>query len=601
MKNIRFRTRLIVSFSIIIILSLCVPAYYFLQTLEKDITTEARTNAYTQLDFVHWMLENNPTLTDHQALDAFCKTLSDQLHYRITVIAAGGKVIADSDVPFDTIASMDNHAGREEIISARSNGRGSSIRYSITLDRKLIYAAKNVNLKSAPSGVLRVATPLSTVESRLAHFNRQFWGMLLAIFILATLLSLLLARRLEQPIVKVMDGLCAIGKGDYGKQIDMDEGPEFASLSRGINEMSDKIRINFSQITEQKQELEAVLQGMAEGVMMLDKNGKIKAVNQALTQIAKCVPTCVGRRPMEVFLNPEIQTACNEVLLGDDAIHRKVSIQNNTAAGDTTYDVNLVKIPDGGAVVVFHNISELVRLEKVRQDFVANVSHELRTPLTSIKGYAETLLDEKFRASESSDHFVQTIIKNANQMSHIVNDLLELTKLQQNRKPFHELATVNGAACFRSAAETCMPILKEKNIKLDNQLSDFLPVLADENSLIQVFRNILDNAIRYSPPETVITAFAWKETDKQRNKDVYIFAIQDEGTGIPLRYQKRIFERFYRVNKERSREIGGTGLGLAICRNAVASMDGKIWLKSPPDKKTTGTVFFVSLYKAETG
>ena len=584
------------SFSIIIILSLCVPAYYFLQTLEKDITTEARTNAYTQLDFVHWMLENNPTLTDHQALDAFCKTLSDQLHYRITVIAAGGKVIADSDVPFEAIVSMDNHAGREEIISARSNGRGSSIRYSMTLDRKLIYAAKNINLAAAPSGVLRVAIPLSTVESRLARFHHQFWGFLFAIFIIGSLISVLLARRLEKPVLTCIDAFTALGKGDYNVDIDIDDSREFTRLSAGINDMSAKIRQTIARITEQKQELEAVLEGMAEGVMMLDKNGKIKAVNQALTRIAKCVPTCVGRRPMEVFLNPEIQAACNEVQNGEAAIARKISM-----TGDTTYDVNLVKIPDGGAVVVFHDISELVRLEKVRQDFVANVSHELRTPLTSIKGYAETLLDEKFRASESSDHFVQTIIKNADQMSHIVNDLLELTKLQQNRKPFHELAAIDGAACFRSAAETCMPMLKEKNIQLDNQLTDMLPVMADENALIQVFRNILDNAIRYSPPETVITAFAWEEKDKQRDKDTFIFAVQDEGAGIPLRYQKRIFERFYRVDKERSRQSGGTGLGLAICRNAVAGMGGKIWLKSPPDDKPTGTVFFVSLYKAETG
>ena len=189
-------------------------------------------------------------------------------------------------------------------------------------------------------------------------------------------------------------------------------------------------------------------------------------------------------------------------------------------------------------------------------------------------------------------------------MSNIVNDLLGLTKLQQSRHKPHELETVNAAACFKSAEETCMPMLKEKNIRIDNQLSDPLLVKAEENSLIQVFRNVLDNAIRHSLPETKITVFlADKEngqTKDQRNKkSTYIFGIQDEGTGIPRRHQKRIFERFYRVDKERSRESGGTGLGLSICRNAVAAMGGKIWLKSPPDNKTGGSVFFIELNKAD--
>lgn len=588
MRKIRFRTRLMMAFWTILLLSLCIPAFYIFQTLEKDIYNEADANASTQLNFIHWLLEKTPSFENNRLMDQWCKNLSTHLHYRITIIAAGGRVIADSDVAYDKIDEMDNHAGREEVILARSSGQGSSIRYSMTLQRKLIYAAKNINLPNAPSGILRVAIPLSAIESRLENLGRQFWGILLAIFIASTFLSLFMARRLEKPILDVIEAATAIGEGDYSRKIDVDDSPEFAKLSACINDMSKKIQQNILKITEQKQDLEAVLEGMNEGVMMLDKNGKIKSTNQALTLIAKCVPSCVGRRPMEVFLNPEIQTACNEALLGDEAIKRKVATDN-----DTTYEVNLVKTPDGGVVVVFHDISELIRLEKVRQDFVANVSHELRTPLTSIKGYAETLLDEKFRASEPSDRFVKTIIKNANQMSNIVNDLLELTKLQQNQKMPHQLATVNAATCFKSAAETCMPMLQEKNIHIDNQLTDSMSVKAEENSLIQIFRNILDNAIRHSQPETKITVFA---RDK---KHTTIFGIQDEGAGIPQRYQKRIFERFYRVDKERSRESGGTGLGLAICRNAVTGMGGKIWVQSPPENQSQGSVFFVSLSKSE--
>jgi len=587
MKSIRFRTRLMLSFWVILILSSCIPAYYIFQTLENDIYKEAKTNAFTQLDFIHWILAGKPVDKNNQALyqlDQWCKEVAKQLNYRITVIAAGGKVIADSDVAYDKIKSMDNHASREEIINARKSGQASSIRYSITLKRKLIYAAKNISLANVPSGVLRVAIPLSTVESRLGYFSRQFLGILFVIFIISTLLSVFLARRLEKPILDIIQAANAIGEGNFDKQLDIETGAEFSQLSAGINEMSNKIQQHIQQIIEQKQELEAVLEGMVEGVMLLDKYGKIKATNQALTWIAKCVPSCVGRRPMEVFLNPEIQESCNRILEGKDAIKRKVEIDN-----ETIYEVNLVKIPDGGAVVVFHDISELVRLEKIRQDFVANVSHELRTPLTSIKGYAETLLDEKFRASDQSESFIKTIVKNADQMANIVNDLLELTKLQQQQKKTLQMSEINASACFSAAWETCMLMLKEKQIQVDNRMPDSVHVMAIDNSLIQVFRNLLDNAIRHSPSGTKITVFA------EIGSEVVIFGVADEGTGIPQLHQKRIFERFYRVDKERSRDSGGTGLGLSICKNALTGMGGKIWVKSPPDDQLNGSVFCFTL------
>jgi two-component system, OmpR family, phosphate regulon sensor histidine kinase PhoR len=298
------------------------------------------------------------------------------------------------------------------------------------------------------------------------------------------------------------------------------------------------------------------------------------------------MPSCEGHRPMEVFLNPEIQKACDEVLAGKDHIQMKAAID-----AETVYEVNVVRILSGGAVAVFHDISGLVHLEKVRQDFVANVSHELRTPLTSIKGYAETLLDPKMRSDETMEAFLGTILKNANQMTNIVNDLLELTKLQSRDRPALTLTETNASACFAAAEETCRIISKEKHIRLVNQLPETIPVIAEENALVLVFRNLLDNAIRYSDAGTTITAGA-AETDGMAT-----FTVQDEGPGIPLRHQKRIFERFYRIDKERSRASGGTGLGLAICRHAVNAMGGDIRVESPPPGKTRGSVFYVSLKK----
>ncbi|MFZ2809057.1 MAG: histidine kinase dimerization/phospho-acceptor domain-containing protein, partial [Desulfosalsimonadaceae bacterium] len=399
MRGIRFRTRLLLSFWMILILALCLPTYYISQTLKIDIIREATANAFTELNFVGWLLEKAPEFENTQALDAWCKEMGNQVKYRITVIAAGGRVIADSEVAGRRIPELDNHADREEVIGARKLGQATSIRYSETLKKNLIYAAKNINSEIAPSGVLRVAIPLSTIEARLAHFSRQFWWILMAIFAGATLLSLILAQRLESPIRKIIRAAMAIGEGDYARRLDLDieinPGTEFAPLARSINDMAAKIGQNIDMITAQKQELEAVLEGMQEGVMLLDRDGRIKAVNQALTGIARCLPSCVGHRPMEVFLDTEIQAACDQILSEKEHMRLKAAMRN-----DRVYEVNLVKIPEDGAVVVFHDISELVRLEKVRQDFVANVSHELRTPLTSIKGYAETLQNPSFRAGD---------------------------------------------------------------------------------------------------------------------------------------------------------------------------------------------------------
>jgi two-component system, OmpR family, phosphate regulon sensor histidine kinase PhoR len=586
MKHLRFRTKLLIYFWIILVIALFLPAAHLYRTLEAEILREAETHADTQLDFVSWMLVRQAPLGKEAALDQWITTLGRHLNYRITLISWGGRVMADSDVEFSQVSVLDNHADRMEFIGAVQSGRSSSMRWSTTLNRSLIYAARS--LEAPPHGkmVLRVAIPLSKVETRLEAIADRFWLILGFVLLLTGILNYILARSLETPIRNIIEAARRIGGGNYRERIEIASSVEFEELSACINEMTEKIRRHIGLLEQQTQEFEAVFEGMQEGVMLLDQDGQIKASNNALALIARCMPSCEGHRPMEVFLNPEIQKACDEVLAGKDHIQMKAAID-----AETIYEVNVVRILSGGAVAVFHDISGLVHLEKVRQDFVANVSHELRTPLTSIKGYAETLLDPKMRSDETMEAFLGTILKNANQMTNIVNDLLELTKLQSRDRPALTLTETNASACFAAAEETCRIISKEKHIRLVNQLPETIPVIAEENALVLVFRNLLDNAIRYSDAGTTITAGA-AETDGMAT-----FTVQDEGPGIPLRHQKRIFERFYRIDKERSRASGGTGLGLAICRHAVNAMGGDIRVESPPPGKTRGSVFYVTLKK----
>jgi len=319
--------------------------------------------------------------------------------------------------------------------------------------------------------------------------------------------------------------------------------------------------------------------------MLLDRNGRIKAMNPTLESIAGFTLPYIGKKPMEVFLSTEIQSACDKVLSGTPEYNFTL-----TQDIDTVYEVYLVRIPEGGVLVVFHNISERRRLEKIRRDFVANVSHELKTPLTSVKGYVETLLSGAFAFPEDARSFLQIILKSTNQMTHIVNDLLQLTRLQE-KPQFQRLSTVNAAECFNAAWDNAFPLAEKRGITLENRLQKVLPVTSDEQDLIRVFGNLLQNAIRYTPEGSIITVFA-----EDKEKEI-LFGVRDQGPGIGIKHQSRIFERFYRADKERSRLSGGTGLGLAICRNAVTGMGGRIWVESPPKDAATGSIFFFTLPK----
>ncbi len=584
MRSIRFRTRIFLYFLLVLLPAICVPAYYLYHTLDTEIYKEAESSAFTQLGFLEWLLKQHSEFQDHQALDRWCTRVGEKLDLRITIINAGGRVIADSGVSYENVPEMENHITREEVMAARKQGMASSIRYSETVRRKLIYAAMPIDLADAPGGILRVAIPLSMVEERLAYFADRFWLVLALAFLLTALITYLLAGYLEAPIQRIIQTTRAIGEGHYDERLEPGGSLEFQQLSVHINDMADRIGQDIKTLTEQKREIEAVFEGMQEGVMLLAPNGRITSVNTALTRIAKCVTPCIGQRPIEVFINSDIQNACNEILNGKPDARLRVDVEQ-----DAIFEINLVGIPEGGAVAVFHDISEQVRLEKARQDFVANVSHELRTPLTSIKGYAETLLEPDPPPEDMARSFLQTIVKNANQMANIVNDLLELTQLQQKSRGSAQLKPIDAALCLKNTWETFLPMAGETQIKLDNRIEGPLYVKAEENLLMQVFRNLLDNAIRYSPPDTVITAAA------ATRDGTCTFCIEDQGPGIPKRHQNRIFERFYRVDKERSRASGGTGLGLAICRHAVKGMGGSIWVESPPMGKTRGTAFYFSL------
>ncbi|MCG6947173.1 MAG: HAMP domain-containing protein [Deltaproteobacteria bacterium] len=594
LRKLSFRSRLLFTFWGVLLLALLLPSLYYRQILSADIEADTRANAIGELNSVFWLASREQPFKSTASLQEWCKALGDQLGIRITFVARDGKVIADSKVAFPRVSAMDNHANRPEIIQAYKKELGTSSRYSKTLGRHLIYAARRIDERGViPSGVIRVAVPFSEVRKRLDHLSKNLILIFVLTFSATIFLSYLLVRQLEIPIQRMIRAAEAIESGDYRERIRRYPGREFSPLAQAINQMAERIELHIKTITGQKQQLEAILNGMSEGVMVLDSNGKIKTTNRALAKIIPSLPASIGRRPLEVIRSHELQQACDQILAGGHAGESQPFKLEISLDMGLIFDVNIVQFRDMeatiGAIVVFHDISELKRLEKVRQDFVANVSHELRTPLTSIKGYAETLLVEGDESSDSNRDFLQIILKHANHMSNMVDDLLQLARLEARQK-LPEPAAVDAIAVLNSAWKACGALAKEKEVRLENFLpEEGVQVRADSEQLEQVFRNLLENAMKYGQSGCTVSVLC------DVGPEVATFQVLDDGPGIPKQYQLRIFERFFRAEKDRPNSDGSTGLGLAICRHIIQNYGGKIWLESPPPGKTEGSAFYFTL------
>ncbi|WP_243357944.1 sensor histidine kinase [Fundidesulfovibrio terrae] len=415
----------------------------------------------------------------------------------------------------------------------------------------------------------------------------------------SALFSWLLTVRQARFLRQGAEVIKAVGDGDYGRRLWPGSGMAMEELAQSVNAMASGIEAQITLLAAEKQRIETVLGGMREGLMVLGEDGRVILTNKALEDNFPQASGAVGRLPIEALPCPELQTAVETVLNWQDATRPAVVSIQIEPGQDRYFDVSLVRPSQQqtgqgaglGAVLVFHDLTEFRRLDKVRRDFVANVSHELRTPLTSIKGYAETLLGEKKFREGQERRFLDVIVKNANHMSKMVEELLSLARIENDRQPPVK-TRIRAGESFRAALRECATLARDRDVTVESLLpGDGPEIMADASQLTQVFRNLLENAIKYGPEGSTVTV-----SHRPGQADV-TFCVSDMGPGVPEAERLRVFERFYRVDRPRVKGEGGTGLGLAIAKHIVERHGGRIWVEQAQDR-ATGAAFCFSLPEA---
>lgn len=491
---------------------------------------------------------------------------------RVTVIASDGKVLADSQSDPQT---MENQADRPEIQDALSKGEGRSKRRSVTLNRDLLYYAVRKDYPGGNPLVLRFAFPVATVNDVLSSFRHRLWFSSLFILMIAGAVSLLVSRSFTRRVDRLREFSRRVAEGDFRPLPRDGSGDALEALGLSLNRTAARLDRSIRTLTEERNLSSAILGSMVEGVAVVNGTERLVFANHGFAEILGLdVPPTSGSALVEVVRQTELIEAVRRVLRGEPRVESEIvtGILRQRFFAATVAAVRAQETT--GAVVVLHDITELRKLERVRRDFVANVSHELRTPLTAIQGFAETLLGGAIDDPQNRVRFLEIILEHSHRLARLTEDLLMLSKMDAERLEL-EFSRIGVAQFIESCVETVQHRAAERDLRISANMPQSLPDIAgDRRRLAEVLQNLLDNALQYTLPGGLIMVSA------EAGEDEVVLTVSDTGIGIPRADQPRIFERFYRVDVGRSREVGGTGLGLSIAKHLVDAHGGRIWVES---------------------
>jgi two-component system phosphate regulon sensor histidine kinase PhoR len=490
---------------------------------------------------------------------------------RVTVVTAEGLVLADSQSDPQT---MENHAARPEIVQAFAEGSGRSIRHSATLHRDLVYLA----VRQGPAGkkyVLRFALPVEKVGQLLWPFRKSLWLASGLILLLAGLVVVAVSRKFSDRIERLTAFSQRVAEGDFRAQASDGTGDALDVLSDSLNQTATRLDKTIRTLTEERNLSSAILGSMVEGVLVVNAAERVVFANRSFAEILGMgVPPQTGSGLVECVRQTELIEAVHKVLGGEPRVEAEIVTGTLRQHYFAATVASVRTTGTDGAVLVLHDITDLRKLERVRRDFVANVSHEFRTPLTAIQGFAETLLAGAMDDPQNRGRFLEIIVEHSRRLARLTEDLLMLSKMDADRLDF-ETRRIPVGPFIESCMETALPRARDKDLRLSvNQPTKIPDIAGDRRRLTEVLQNLLDNAIQYTPAGGQIMVSA------EVSGSEVVFTVLDTGIGIPQAEQPRIFERFYRVDVARSREVGGTGLGLAISKHLVEGHGGRIWVES---------------------
>ncbi|WCK55519.1 ATP-binding protein [Aneurinibacillus sp. Ricciae_BoGa-3] len=577
----RLRAKLTSIFLLVIVVLLLVVGLYVGKLLENAyiniLEERLKKEAIIICEDVISMGLHNPQLQQRMV------KFTGEIGERITIVDLQGKVLADSE---NDPTKLPNHGNRPEIREAIRTGIGQSIRYSATMRYDMMYVAVPLKPNGKTIGVVRVSVTITTVQETIRKLWLSLVGVLIVTLLLFGLLSTRITKSITQPIEEITKVARDITHKQFKSRVTTYAKGEVGQLAKAVNFMASSLEQQLSALQENEKRLEGILNNMFSGVMLVSDSYRIILVNAAAEELLGYKANeLIGFRHNEVGRSFSISQLIGRCFETGEKIREELHIYYPT---EKIIDINLAAYSNEegeikGVIVVLHDITAIRRLEKMRSEFVTNVSHELKTPITSIKGFTETLLDGALEDVEISRSFLTIINEESDRLYRLISDILDLSKIEQKRMPL-QLEEVDVPELIKETVRILHEEARAKNIVIYLPHEDKIVIEGDHDRLQQIVLNLVSNAVSYTPPDGEVMI----ET-REEGQHV-VLSVQDTGIGIPPQHLPRIFERFYRVDRARSRESGGTGLGLAIVKHLVESHHGSITVESTEGKGTTFTV-----------
>lgn len=578
MKRRVFR-RVFIIYIAVLVISVTLINGYLTSVIRTNYINDLKNNLFVQASII----ADTFKLKAETDIDAFCRRLNEKTGARITVIDTEGRVLGDSDA--DALR-MENHADRPEIQQALVSPAGSAVRFSKTLKYDLLYVARKIGDAGEHSGFIRIAVPLSEINEAINSLRLKINLSVVIVFLLFGFILIWQTERIRKFVIQISDHVGSLTHGLFGKKLYIENAGEFTELARNLNDMASELEDSMRTIDEEKRRLNVILKSIPDALLLIDIHGTIKLSNNAAAELF--APHKLDGRPfIDIVRSPRFLSLFDTV---------KKSLKEGAAeiVLDVPEEKNFfVRVSPlfyhegelAGVVAIFHDMTQMKKLEQMRKDFVANVSHEIKTPVTAIQGFAETLLDGALYDSENAEKFLSTIKSHSMRLNRLVDDLLTISRIELGVIAIHK-TDVHVLDIIDNVVNIELVRAAEKNLTIKKKIvAGELIVRSDRDRVEQMLLNLLDNAVKFTEKgEIEIGAMP----EDGRN----CLFVRDTGPGVPEKYIPRLGERFFRVDPSRSRELGGTGLGLAIVKHIVKAHGWEMKIESKEGRGTTVKIYY---------